>query len=476
LRIDANAYPEVSAYISILDDEKKPTTGVSAAQVVVKEDANTVADFDFLPSTLLDGGIGLVLAIDNSGSMKDDDRYLEVQYALKQFIRELNPKDRVAVVLFGDSVSVGAGLTNDAEVLWASVENMDFGTKDTRLYDGINEAIRMGSGLSLSRRAVIVLTDGSDVGSHLTQDDCIEIANNLEMPVYTVGFGEKSKISEQPLGRIALLTGASYTYATTSGDLAELYTSVTQRLRNQYVLSYTSSLPGDGQWRELLLTLTMDATELAEKRNFRVPLIERPFTDYLYGGGVTAGAIIAGIATLLIAKNRRAAQTRNDTESSKPMSSASATQESSAPSPGFPTEVSRGAIGVESPSSSTQVIPDRGNVSDETNDRHTRILQQESVAMAWLIEKGGSRPGRDHQLKEGRNSIGRQGQNDIVIEDDYASREHAVVVSRDGNFELQDLVSTHGTLLNGEKVVHGVLTDGDEIVVGKTTLVFKEVI
>jgi predicted component of type VI protein secretion system len=169
------------------------------------------------------------------------------------------------------------------------------------------------------------------------------------------------------------------------------------------------------------------------------------------------------------------ANATDDIVSSAPMSSVSSTQESSAPSPGFPAEVSGSALGAEPPNSSTQAIPEGGNVSAEANDSHTRILRQDPVVLAWLIEKGGQRPGRDHQLKEGRNSIGRQSQNDIVIEDKYASREHAVVVSRDGNFELQDLVSTHGTLLNGEKVVHGVLSDGDEIVVGKTTLVFKEV-
>jgi len=48
--------------------------------------------------------------------------------------------------------------------------------------------------------------------------------------------------------------------------------------------------------------------------------------------------------------------------------------------------------------------------------------------------------------------VGRKVDRDLVIADPRVSREHAQIVSEDGEFYLIDLASKHGTFVNGEKV------------------------
>lgn len=50
------------------------------------------------------------------------------------------------------------------------------------------------------------------------------------------------------------------------------------------------------------------------------------------------------------------------------------------------------------------------------------------------------------------NQIGRRPENDIIIDDEFVSGEHALLVWRDGNWWLSDVASTNGTFINGEEI------------------------
>ncbi|MCL2503694.1 MAG: FHA domain-containing protein [Coriobacteriia bacterium] len=67
--------------------------------------------------------------------------------------------------------------------------------------------------------------------------------------------------------------------------------------------------------------------------------------------------------------------------------------------------------------------------------------------------------------------IGRSPGADIVVGDDFVSGRHARVLVRDGNAVLEDLDSTNGTLVNGQRVASATaLRPGDIIEVGTVRL------
>lgn len=70
-------------------------------------------------------------------------------------------------------------------------------------------------------------------------------------------------------------------------------------------------------------------------------------------------------------------------------------------------------------------------------------------------------------------SLGRHGDNDIVIKDPYVSKEHFQIVEDEGRYYLEDLNSANGTYLNEEKVLDVVkLKNGDIIRIGQIEFLF----
>jgi sigma-B regulation protein RsbU (phosphoserine phosphatase) len=63
--------------------------------------------------------------------------------------------------------------------------------------------------------------------------------------------------------------------------------------------------------------------------------------------------------------------------------------------------------------------------------------------------------------------IGRAGGVDLVLTSQHVSRRHAKVVTGQNGLELQDLESTYGTFVNGQRVTRHPLNHGDKIVFGK---------
>jgi len=62
---------------------------------------------------------------------------------------------------------------------------------------------------------------------------------------------------------------------------------------------------------------------------------------------------------------------------------------------------------------------------------------------------------------------------DVDVGDESASRRHAFIAYRDGEFLLKDMGSTNGTVVNGEVVGDIVLKDGDQIEIGTAVLRFE---
>lgn len=73
-------------------------------------------------------------------------------------------------------------------------------------------------------------------------------------------------------------------------------------------------------------------------------------------------------------------------------------------------------------------------------------------------------------------TIGRDSDNDVVVDNKLASRHHAMIQKIKNVFFLKDLNSTNGTFLNGEKVPADKyirLNSGDKVTVGSSSLVIS---
>jgi len=75
--------------------------------------------------------------------------------------------------------------------------------------------------------------------------------------------------------------------------------------------------------------------------------------------------------------------------------------------------------------------------------------------------------------KEISLSIGRLGNNNIVIDNAGVSESHAQILTKGDHFCIEDLNSTNGTFVNKKQISSHVLKDGDIITIGKHELIFR---
>lgn len=101
--------------------------------------------------------------------------------------------------------------------------------------------------------------------------------------------------------------------------------------------------------------------------------------------------------------------------------------------------------------------------------------------MATLIQYKNNVPGVKIAIDKSPYRIGRSEENDLSVNDDLSSREHALIEKvsseQDPNichYVLRDLDSTNGTFVNHNPITAHLLLDGDMIRIGQTFFRFSE--
>jgi pSer/pThr/pTyr-binding forkhead associated (FHA) protein len=96
-----------------------------------------------------------------------------------------------------------------------------------------------------------------------------------------------------------------------------------------------------------------------------------------------------------------------------------------------------------------------------------------SILVLRIVKSNFFMPQTEWTLEPGEYILGRYPTNDIVIPDPYVSRRHARIFYNDGEWYIEDLDSTNGTIVNNEDI-RGKgpkkIENNTEIVVGLTIL------
>ncbi|HOU92273.1 MAG TPA: FHA domain-containing protein, partial [Polyangiaceae bacterium] len=83
----------------------------------------------------------------------------------------------------------------------------------------------------------------------------------------------------------------------------------------------------------------------------------------------------------------------------------------------------------------------------------------------------GKYQGGEFPLEEGKEIVvGRSSELDMVLVEEMVSRRHARILMKEGAITIQDLGSTNGTFVNGEKIRRASLREGDRVLIGTSIL------
>lgn len=164
-------------------------------RIVLREDGVTVAEIalDRLPETPL----AAALCLDVSGSMATADKLDQAKAAALAFLGRLPATVDLGLLLFDHEVRDDAArfvpVAGDPATR-ARIRALIQAAKPaggTAYLDATARGIAMvGPGAKIARKAVVVMTDGSDLASKATLDGVIAQARAARVPVYTVGLGQ----------------------------------------------------------------------------------------------------------------------------------------------------------------------------------------------------------------------------------------------------------------------------------------------
>ena len=103
-----------------------------------------------------------------------------------------------------------------------------------------------------------------------------------------------------------------------------------------------------------------------------------------------------------------------------------------------------------------------------------RRLSERAAVSAKLVAMNPPKEGQYYPLSLSPVYLGRTESNDIIVKDDRVSGQHAKLSFEESQFWIEDLDSTNGTYVNGERLTKKrSLKDEDLIKIGATILKFK---
>ncbi len=176
------------------------------------------------PVSLPVSGRDLMLAVDISGSMEQQDYEIEggmvsrlaVVKAVAARFLERRDQDRVGLILFGSNAYVQTPLTFDGHTVAAMLRDAVVGLagRETAIGDAIGLAVKRLREQPEGNRVLILLTDGANTAGILDPLAAAGLAREAGVRIYTIGIGGGEVGIRTPFGMRLMRQGGDYDPAT----------------------------------------------------------------------------------------------------------------------------------------------------------------------------------------------------------------------------------------------------------------------
>jgi len=220
--------------------------------------------------------VGIV--IDASSSIHSRFQF-EQQSATEFLLQTMKSRNDRAFVLGFDVVpTITADWTNNLDALETGINRLKPGG-GTALYDAVYTAchdklLGIGRGQEPVRKAVILLSDGSDNQSHVYLNEAIKECQRSETIIYAISTnwtpsrGEGDKVMQQ----LATETGGQSFFPPSVEDISKSFTDIQEELRSQYALTYTpADFKTDGSFRPIYLYCNDRRYQVRARKGYFAP-------------------------------------------------------------------------------------------------------------------------------------------------------------------------------------------------------------
>ena len=207
-------------------------------QVHVTENGLGVGNFTFQPLSSSGVRYGTILAIDASDSMAGNPEQAAFR-AARRFVARRGANELIGILVFNSRTTSLAAPTEDADRLNAALATAPPLAYGTHIYDGLEAALAMLAEAKVSAGAVVLLSDGADVGSTASKTAVVQAARAQHVRIFTVGL-HSGAFDRSALKSIGSQTSGAYAEATPTA-LGPVFAALSTRLASEYLLQYRSA-------------------------------------------------------------------------------------------------------------------------------------------------------------------------------------------------------------------------------------------
>ncbi len=181
IKIDSNL---VSVPVIVSDRNGRYISGLAAERFTLF-DNSTQQKISFFENAEEPLNIALLLDTSRSTQGVIDD----IRKAAKNFLKELRPQDRALIVSFDYAVHRLCPLTGDRKTLENAIKHAEVGQYlGTMLNDAVREIAEVDFKPITGRKAIILLSDGQDHGSMITNSELLRSESESDTMVYSIFY------------------------------------------------------------------------------------------------------------------------------------------------------------------------------------------------------------------------------------------------------------------------------------------------
>lgn len=285
LKIDVNI---VNVLFSVRDKKGALIPGLEKTDFTIAEDGKQQEIKYFTRETDLPLTLGLL--VDVSGSQRNLIG-VERDAASEFFSKVLRPKDMAFLISFGSEAELLQDSTNSVRLLKAGLSNLRENsavggfhpgpvptigkTRGTILYDAVYLAANEKLKSEVGRKAIVLITDGVDMGSRQTLREAIDAAHRADTIIYSIqyldhsayggfgggGDGDLKKMSEETGGRMFRVDRKH--------TLDDIFRDIQEEMRTQYAIGYTPTENQNNGFRKIeIKTVNKDLKVQSRKGYF----------------------------------------------------------------------------------------------------------------------------------------------------------------------------------------------------------------
>ncbi|MBI5441198.1 MAG: VWA domain-containing protein, partial [Deltaproteobacteria bacterium] len=226
--------------------------------------------------------VSYAVLLDGSGSMGLSGKMEGAIAALEALAASRVPADDFALFVFAEgAVKEVVGFTEDAGRIVAAARQVKPWGKTA-----FRDALALMPEKSLQgkngSRAIVLLSDGIDNGSQITEPELTQLMEGVEVPVFPLGIRSPGALMHplpgmtvewmlnvDVLSQIARITGGRMALVDDPGQLSSRILDIQKDLRSQYLIGFSPTGGGPVRDRRLTLRLAGSVRPVRERAGYR---------------------------------------------------------------------------------------------------------------------------------------------------------------------------------------------------------------